>query len=91
MEPLLEPFRAEDRGRRSGPLHRGGYRVWQASRESVAKYRDRVADRSAIEWTEATWNPVTGCSNVPRPGEPITAELRQIRRCRQQAKADAAA
>ena len=24
----------------------------------------RVADRSAIEWTEATWNPVTGCSKV---------------------------
>ncbi len=21
-----------------------------------------MADRSAIEWTEATWNPVTGCS-----------------------------
>jgi protein gp37 len=23
-----------------------------------------VADRSAIEWTEATWNPVTGCTQV---------------------------
>ncbi len=23
-----------------------------------------VADRSNIEWTEATWNPVTGCSKV---------------------------
>jgi protein gp37 len=23
-----------------------------------------VADRSAIEWTEATWNPVTGCDRV---------------------------
>jgi protein gp37 len=23
-----------------------------------------VADNSAIEWTEATWNPVTGCSKV---------------------------
>lgn len=23
-----------------------------------------MADRSAIEWTEATWNPVTGCSQV---------------------------
>ena len=23
-----------------------------------------VADRSAIEWTEATWNPVTGCHQV---------------------------
>ena len=23
-----------------------------------------MADRSAIEWTEATWNPITGCSKV---------------------------
>lgn len=23
-----------------------------------------MADRSAIEWTDATWNPVTGCSKV---------------------------
>jgi protein gp37 len=23
-----------------------------------------MSDRSAIEWTEATWNPVTGCSRV---------------------------
>jgi protein gp37 len=23
-----------------------------------------VADRSAIEWTDATWNPITGCSKV---------------------------
>jgi hypothetical protein len=23
-----------------------------------------MADRSKIEWTEATWNPVTGCSKV---------------------------
>jgi protein gp37 len=23
-----------------------------------------MADRSAIEWTEATWNPVTGCSKI---------------------------
>lgn len=23
-----------------------------------------MADRSAIEWTEATWNPVTGCDRV---------------------------
>lgn len=25
---------------------------------------DIVSDRSAIEWTEATWNPVTGCTEV---------------------------
>src|SRR2546422_3669610 len=23
-----------------------------------------MSDRSAIEWTEATWNPVTGCDRV---------------------------
>src|SRR6059058_4045621 len=23
-----------------------------------------MSDRSAIEWTEATWNPVTGCDQV---------------------------
>src|SRR5690606_39627657 len=23
-----------------------------------------VADRSAIEWTEATWNPTTGCDRI---------------------------
>ena len=23
-----------------------------------------ASDRSAIEWTESTWNPVTGCSKV---------------------------
>src|SRR3954470_19753266 len=25
---------------------------------------DDVADKSAIEWTEATWNPTTGCDRV---------------------------
>jgi protein gp37 len=24
----------------------------------------RVSDRSSIEWTDATWNPITGCSKV---------------------------
>src|ERR1700694_1045253 len=24
----------------------------------------RMADHSAIEWTEATWNPVTGCTKI---------------------------
>ena len=23
-----------------------------------------MADKSPIEWTEATWNPVTGCDKV---------------------------
>lgn len=25
-----------------------------------------MADKSAIEWTEATWNPTTGCDRVSR-------------------------
>ena len=29
----------------------------------------RMGDRSGIEWTETTWNPVTGCSRVS-PGVP---------------------
>lgn len=27
-----------------------------------------MADRSAIEWTEATWNPVTGCDRLSAGG-----------------------
>ena len=25
-----------------------------------------MADKSAIEWTDATWNPVTGCTKITR-------------------------
>ena len=25
-----------------------------------------MADKSAIEWTDATWNPVTGCTKIAR-------------------------
>jgi protein gp37 len=31
---------------------------------TVVEEGDTVADNSKIEWTEATWNPVTGCSQV---------------------------
>lgn len=30
----------------------------------LATYSDAVADRSSIEWTEATWNPTTGCDRT---------------------------
>lgn len=33
-----------------------------------------MSDRSAIEWTDATWNPVTGCSKVSRGCEHCYAE-----------------
>ncbi len=26
-----------------------------------------MADKSAIEWTDATWNPTTGCTQIPGP------------------------
>ena len=29
-----------------------------------SKRRSTLADNSAIEWTNATWNPVTGCDKV---------------------------
>ena len=31
-----------------------------------------MADNSAIEWTEATWNPVTGCDKVRRAARTAT-------------------
>jgi len=42
-----------------------------------------VADKSAIEWTDATWNPVTGCTQIS-PGckhcyaERLAARLRAM-------------
>jgi protein gp37 len=33
-----------------------------------------MSDRSAIEWTDATWNPVTGCTKVSRGCEHCYAE-----------------
>ncbi|WP_084000435.1 DUF5131 family protein [Actinomadura kijaniata] len=29
-----------------------------------------MADRSAIEWTEATWNPTTGCDRISSGCDP---------------------
>jgi protein gp37 len=33
-----------------------------------------MADRSAIEWTNATWNPVTGCTKISRGCDNCYAE-----------------
>jgi len=33
-----------------------------------------MADRSAIEWTDATWNPVTGCTKITRGCDNCYAE-----------------
>lgn len=32
--------------------------------ESLFEYHVYMADRSTIEWTEATWNPTTGCDRI---------------------------
>ncbi|MDE0109925.1 MAG: phage Gp37/Gp68 family protein [Bryobacterales bacterium] len=41
-----------------------------------------MADRSSIEWTDATWNVVTGCSRVSRGCENCWAEREAARRLR---------
>ena len=33
-----------------------------------------MADKSKIEWTDATWNPITGCSRVSKGCEHCYAE-----------------
>ncbi len=33
-----------------------------------------MADNSAIEWTDATWNPVTGCTKITRGCDNCYAE-----------------
>jgi len=38
-----------------------------------------MADKSRIEWTDATWNPVTGCSHVSAGCEHCYAETRSLR------------
>ena len=35
---------------------------------------DRMGDKSAIEWTDATWNPVTGCTKITRGCDNCYAE-----------------
>ena len=38
--------------------------VFQKVSEHGERKTAPMADKSAIEWTEATWNPVTGCDKV---------------------------
>src|SRR5438034_317240 len=37
---------------------------WKLCSIVAAGIGSSMADRSAIEWTDATWNPVTGCTRV---------------------------
>ena len=38
-----------------------------------------MADHSAIEWTEATWNPVTGCTKISAGCKNYYAERMSLR------------
>ena len=46
-----------------------------------------MAQGSSIEWTEATWNPVTGCTKISQGCKHCYAE-RMAKRLRQQAFAE---
>ena len=47
-----------------------------------------MADKSQIEWTDATWNPVTGCSRVSKGCENCYAERLAATRLRQHPSRD---
>src|SRR2546426_8646539 len=61
-----------------GPEHRYGH-LHQVPKPGC----DLMAENSAIEWTETTWNPVTGCTKVS-PGckhcyaERLAARLKRM-------------
>src|SRR6056297_2639250 len=42
----------------------GGFRTVVKAGSVVNKIEATMAQRSEIEWTDATWNPVTGCTKV---------------------------
>src|SRR5437763_4365359 len=52
---VLEPFGSPDERRRA---------TRAVEYPCQARQERPMGDKSAIEWTEATWNPVTGCSKV---------------------------
>jgi protein gp37 len=50
-------------GRAAGALYEFGTDLSSRARR-LSAIMTAMADRSAIEWTDATWNPVTGCTKV---------------------------
>jgi protein gp37 len=55
------------RGRPQPPrAHRGATRMarWTRSLSGLTHRLTCVSDKSSIEWTEATWNPTTGCDRI---------------------------
>jgi protein gp37 len=38
-----------------------------------------LGDKSAIEWTDATWNPITGCNRVTAGCDHCYAEILSLR------------
>ena len=59
---MVRPGQAGLTSRFARPRVRAGSA--QAHNSRWRMYARTVADRSAIEWTEATWNPVTGCDKL---------------------------
>src|SRR3954463_9199905 len=57
------PPRALARARRE-PIPGGGLQAAAGRRMAVGPVEGATVQQSAIEWTEATWNPVTGCDQV---------------------------
>src|SRR3954463_5624447 len=57
------PPRALARARRE-PIPGGGLQAAAGRRMAVGPVEGALVQQSAIEWTEATWNPVTGCHQV---------------------------
>jgi protein gp37 len=59
------PARRQGCTRRSSRTHvRSAQRATLLACSGVLPQPHDMAERSRIEWTEATWNPVTGCSKV---------------------------
>jgi protein gp37 len=62
---LAEPLAAE--GQSSGRIPRGGFRELgyeEPAGLTTVLCCSIVGDQSGIEWTDATWNPVTGCTKI---------------------------
>jgi len=63
------------------PLHYGALLVHHLDRQSRLKcYPARgMGDQTAIEWADATWNPVTGCTKISPGCKHCYAERRAAR------------
>ena len=44
--------------------YRGGLKKGRTAPADAGTWRIRMSDRSKIEWTDRTWNPVRGCTEI---------------------------